>query len=174
MSAKADWFRVWAAQTNDSLRHAQAGRRQNSAYSPPEITSLWIDRINKINRIMEAEGVIRSLQILPFRKDRIRIHRGVPNSFKILLILLILSKLQCFFQSCQAAAVFLRCANGNTDKFRQAVACHRPRNDAALLQFREDSGAIADFHEDEIGDRSHELQFQLAKGALEEMQPGMV
>jgi hypothetical protein len=39
MFAKVDWFRVWAAQTNDSLRHAQAGRRQKSAYSPPEITS---------------------------------------------------------------------------------------------------------------------------------------
>ena len=36
-SAKADGFRVSAAQTNDSLR--PQGRRQNSAYSPSKTTS---------------------------------------------------------------------------------------------------------------------------------------
>ena len=37
-SAKADGFRVSAAQTNDSLR--SQGRRQNSAYSPSKTTSI--------------------------------------------------------------------------------------------------------------------------------------
>ena len=40
-----DRFRVWAAQTNDSLR--PQGRRQKSAYSPPKITSFRMEETRR-------------------------------------------------------------------------------------------------------------------------------
>src|SRR6266850_2391085 len=81
---------------------------------------------------------------------------------------------QHLLECCEATRVFLRCADGDANPFRQLVAAHRARDDAELLQSVEDALTVADAYEDEVCVRKDKFEFKLAEGVLQELQAACV
>ena len=82
--------------------------------------------------------------------------------------------LKSYFQCLQAPLIFLGCADGNTDPFRQLIAAHRSHNHALLLHRLKHALAFADAHQNEIGGRRNVFEFQIAECAIEKVQAARI